>query len=173
MKNEKTTLNDRLFTTKCLPSKNIYPPKDLPTSSICNIHCPTLAFSPCHRTWLSWNNPIGIRWQTPRWVLWSNPFSRVPMTLPGVSHPERELESVCLCTYYALIYFPKVMPGFCRGTHVFVVNYRELFHMGIVQWQSVHRILFKSGFPLAISSVSRWCLLLASVKSRCKGNILW
>ena len=123
MKNEKTTLNDRLFTAKYLPSKNIYPPKDFPTPSICDIHCPTLAFSPCHRTWSSWNNPIGIRWQTPRWVLWSNPFSRVPVTPLGISHPERELKSVHLSTYHALVYFPKVIPGFCRGTCVFVVSY--------------------------------------------------
>jgi len=39
MKNEKTILNDKLFTTKYLPSKNIYPPKDFPTPFICNIHC--------------------------------------------------------------------------------------------------------------------------------------
>ena len=37
MKNEKTTLNDRLFTTKYLPSKNIYPPKDFSTPSIRDI----------------------------------------------------------------------------------------------------------------------------------------
>ena len=142
MKNKKTTLNDRLFTAKYLPSKNIYPSKDFSTPSICDIHCPTLAFSPCHRTWLSWNNPIGIRWQTPRQVLWSNLFSRVPVTLSGISYPEKELESVHLCIYYALIYFPKVIPRFCRGTHVFVVSYRELFCIGVVQWQSVYRILF-------------------------------
>jgi len=142
VKNKKTTLNNRLFTAKYLPSKNIYPSKDFFTPSICDIHCPTLAFSPCHRTWLSWNNPIGIRWQTPRQVLWSNPFSRVPVTLSGISYPEKELESVHLCIYYALIYFPKVIPRFCRGTHVFVVSYRELFCIGVVQWQSVYRILF-------------------------------
>ena len=172
MKNEKTTLNSRLFTAKYLSSKNIYPSKDFLTPSICNIHCPTLAFSPCHRTWLSWNNPIGIRWQTPRQVLWSNPFSRVPVTLSGISHPKRESLNH-LCTYHALIYFPKVIPRFCRGTHVFVVSYRELFHMGVVQWQSVCRILFKSGFPPATSSVPRWCLLPALAKSRCKENMLW
>jgi len=154
------------------PSKNIYPPKDFPTPSIHNIHCPTLAFSPCHRTWSSWNNPIGIRWQTPRWVLWLTPFQGYQW-LPQGYFTLRELESVHLCTYHALIYFPKVIPGFCRGTCVFVVSYRELFHMGVVQWQSVCRILFESGFPLAISSVLRWCLLPASAKSRCKGNILW
>jgi len=173
VKNEKTTLNDRLFITKYLPSKNIYLSKNFPTPSIHNIHYSILAFSPCHRTWLSWNNPIGIRWQTPRQVLWSNPFSRVPVTPSGIFHPERELKSVHLCTYYALIYFPKVIPRFCKGTHIFVVSYRELFCMGIIQWQSVCRILFKSGFPLAISSVPRWYPLLALEKSRCKGNILW
>jgi len=56
-------------------------------------------------------------------VLWSNPFSRVPVTPLGISYPERELKSVHLCTYHALIYFPKVIPGFCRGTHEFVVSY--------------------------------------------------
>ena len=172
MKNKKTTLNDRLFTTKYLPSKNIYLSKDFFIPSICDIHCPTLAFSPCHRTWSSWNNPIGIRWQTPRWVLWSNLFSRVLVTLSEISHPERELELVHLCTYHAPIYFPKVIPGFYRGTCVFVVSYRELFCMGIIQWQSICRILFKSGFPLATSSVSRWCLLSALAKSRCKENML-
>jgi len=34
VKNEKTTLNDRLFTAKYLFSKNIYPLKDFLTSSI-------------------------------------------------------------------------------------------------------------------------------------------
>jgi len=173
VKNKKTTLNDRLFTTKYLPSKNIYSPKDFPTPFICDIHCPTLAFSPCHRTWSSWNNPIRIRWWTPRWVLWSNPFSRVLVTFSGISYPERELESVHLCTYHVLIYFPKVISGFCRGTHVFVVSYREFFHMGVIQWQSVCRIVFESGFPPAISLVPRWCLLPASAKSRCKENMLW
>jgi len=66
-------------------------------------------------------------------VLWSNPFLKVPVTPPGVSHSERELESVHLCTYYALIYFPKVIPIFYRGIHVFVVSYRELFYMDIIQ----------------------------------------
>jgi len=65
-------------------------------------------------------------------VLWSNSFSRVPVTPPGLSYPERELKVVHLCTYHALIYFPKVIPRFCRGTHVFVASYRELFHMGVV-----------------------------------------
>jgi len=55
------------------------------------------------------------------------------VTLSGISHPERELKSVHLCTYHALIYFPKVILGFCKGTHVFVVSYRELFHMGVIQ----------------------------------------
>jgi len=155
VKNEKTTLNDRLFTAKYLPSKNIYPPKDFSIPSIHNIHCSTLAFSPCHRTWSSWNNPIGIRWWIPRQVLWSNPFSKVLVTPLGIFHPKRELESVHLCIYHALIYFPKVIPGFCRGTHIFVVSYRELFYIGIVQWQSVCRILFESGFSLAISSVPK------------------
>ena len=99
--------------------QKIYPPKDFHTPSIHNIHCLTLAFSPCHRTWLSWNNPIGIRWQTPRWVLWSNPFSRVPVTPSGISCPERELKSVHLCTYHVLLYFPKVIPGFCNKSHMF------------------------------------------------------
>jgi len=36
------------------------------------------------------------------------------VTPSGISHPERELESVP-CTYHALIYFLKVIPGFCRG----------------------------------------------------------
>jgi len=171
VKNEKTTLNDRLFTAKYLPSKNIY--KDFFTSFIYNIYCLTLAFSPCHKTWLSWNNPIEIRWQTLRQVLWSNFFSRIPVTLSGISYSERELKLVHFYIYYALIYFPKVIPRFCRGIHVFVVNYRELFHIGVVQWQSIYRILFESGFSLAISSVPRWCPLPASAKSRCKENMLW
>jgi len=61
------------------------------------------------------------------------PLFRVPVTLSGIFHPERELKSVHLCIYYALIYFPKVKPRFCRGTYVFVVSYRELFCMGVVQ----------------------------------------
>ena len=40
VKNKKTILNNRLFTTKHLPSKNIYLPKDFLTPSICDIHCP-------------------------------------------------------------------------------------------------------------------------------------
>jgi len=55
------------------------------------------------------------------------------MTPQGAFHPERELKSVYLCIYYVLIYFPKVISGFCRGTYVFVVSYRELFHMGVIQ----------------------------------------
>ena len=55
------------------------------------------------------------------------------VTSLGLSYPERELKVVCLCTYHALICFPKVIPRFCRGTCVFVVNYRKLFHMGVVQ----------------------------------------
>jgi len=66
----------------------------------------------------------------------SNP-SAVPLqvlvTPLGIFHPERKLESVYLCIYNALIYFPKVIPRFCRGTHVFMVSYRKLFHMGVVQ----------------------------------------
>jgi len=111
------------------------------------------------------NNPIGIKWWTP--VLWSNPFSRVLVTPSGIFHPERELELVCLCTYYAS---QRWYPDFVEEH---MVSYRELFCMGIAQWQSVHRILFKSGFPLSISSVPEWCPLPASVKSRCKGNMLW
>ena len=155
MKNEKTILNNRLFTAKYLPFKNIYLPKDFLTPSIRNIYCPILAFSLCHRTWSLWNNSIRIRWWTLRWVLWSNPFSRVPVIPLGISHPERELESVHLCTYHALIYFPKVIPRFCRGTCVFVVSYRKLFCMGVIQWQSVYRIFFESRFPLTTSLVPR------------------
>jgi len=55
------------------------------------------------------------------------------VTSSGIFHPEKELKSVYLYTYYALIYFPKVIPGFCRGTHVFVMSYRELFCMGVIQ----------------------------------------
>ena len=51
------------------------------------------------------------------------------MTPLGIFHPERELKSVHLCTYHALIYFPKVIPRFYKGTHVFVVSYRKLFYM--------------------------------------------
>jgi len=54
------------------------------------------------------------------------------VTPSGIFHPERELASVHLCIYHALIYFPKVIPGFYRGTHVFVMSYRELFCMGII-----------------------------------------
>jgi len=59
-------------------------------------------------------------------------FVTVLVTPSGISYSERELESVYLCTYHALIYFPKVIPGSCRGTYVFVVSYRKLFHIGII-----------------------------------------
>jgi len=116
-------------------------------------------------------NGLGTMWF---WGCWLGSFVAIVAYVGRrcrpvvVSHPERELKSVHLCTYHALIYFPKVIPRFCRGTHVFVVSYRELFCMGVVQWQSVRRILFESGFSLAISSVPRWCLLLALVKIFCQ-----
>jgi len=55
------------------------------------------------------------------------------MTPPELSYLERELKVVYLCIYHALIYFPKVIPRFCKRTRVFVVSYRELCHMGVIQ----------------------------------------
>ena len=117
MKNGKTTLNDRLFTVKYLPSKNTYPPKDFPNPSIHNIHCPTLAFSPCHRIDCHGTIPLGSGDGHQDEYSDQTPFQGV--TPSGISHPERELESVHLCTYHALIYFPKVIPGFCNKSHMF------------------------------------------------------
>ena len=50
-----------------------------------------------------------------------------------IFHPKKKLESVCFYTYHALIYFPKAIPEFCRGIYIFVVSYKELFHIGIIQ----------------------------------------
>ena len=41
---------------------------------------------------------------------------------------------IYLCIYYALIYFPKVIPRFCRGIHIFVMSYREFLSQIATYW---------------------------------------